>query len=133
MHGREHLVAVMPIDKGMMMNVIRYENELRSSGKFFRDLKDVKYDKGLVGLASELIARNSAPFDPSKFKDTYAVELSELVKKKARGQKITIPAAPAKEPSNVVNLMDALKKSLGKEKPAKPAKPSPASKRKSAR
>jgi non-homologous end joining protein Ku len=57
------------------------------------------------------------------------VQLAELVKKKARGQKITIPAGPSKEPSNVVNLMDALKKSLGKEKPAKPA----SAKRKSAR
>lgn len=130
MHGREHLVAVMPIEKGMLLNVMRYENELRQADKFFKDLEDVKYDKGLVNLASELVARNSAPFNPEKFKDTYAVELAELVKKKARGQKITIPAAISKEPSNVVNLMDALKKSLGKEKPAKPA---PASKRKSAR
>jgi DNA end-binding protein Ku len=130
MHGREHLVAVMPIEKGMLLNVMRYENELRPVDKFFKDLEDVKYDKGLVNLASELVARNSAPFNPEKFKDTYAVELAELVKKKARGQKITIPAAISKEPSNVVNLMDALKKSLGKEKPAKPA---PASKRKSAR
>jgi DNA end-binding protein Ku len=130
MHGREHLVAVMPIEKGMLLNVMRYENELRQADKFFRDLEDVKYDKELVNLASELVARNSAPFNPAKFKDTYAVELAELVKKKARGQKITIPAAVGKEPSNVVNLMDALKKSLGKEKPARPA---PASKRKSAR
>jgi DNA end-binding protein Ku len=130
MHGREHLVAVMPIEKGMLLNVMRYENELRSADKFFKELQDVKYDKELVNLASELVARNSAPFNPEKFKDTYAVELAELVKKKARGQKITIPAAISKEPSNVVNLMDALKKSLGKEKPAKPAL---ASKRKSAR
>jgi DNA end-binding protein Ku len=130
MHGREHLVAVMPIEKGMLLNVMRYENELRSADKFFKELQDVKYDKELVNLASELVARNSAPFNPEKFKDSYAVELAELVKKKARGQKITIPAAVGKEPSNVVNLMDALKKSLGKEKAARPA---PASKRKSAR
>jgi DNA end-binding protein Ku len=130
MQGREHLVAVMPIEKGMLLNVMRYENELRSADKFFKELQDVKYDKELVNLASELVARNSAPFNPGKFKDTYAVELAELVKKKARGQKITIPAAVGKEPSNVVNLMDALKKSLGKEKAARPA---PASKRKSAR
>ena len=130
MHGREHLVAVMPIEKGMLLNVMRYENELRSADKFFKELQDVKYDKELVNLASELVARNSAPFNPEKFKDSYAVELAELVKKKARGQKITIPAAVGKEPSNVVNLMDALKKSLGKEKAARPT---PASKRKSAR
>lgn len=129
MHGREHLVAVMPIEKGLLLEVMRYENELRASDKFFKDLDDVKYDKELVGLASELIARNSGRFLPSKFTDSYAVQLGELVKKKARGQKITIPAGPSKEPSNVVNLMDALKKSLGKEKPAKAA----GAKRKSAK
>jgi DNA end-binding protein Ku len=129
MHGREHLVAVMPIEKGMLLEVMRYANELRASDKFFKDLDNVKYDKDLVGLASELIARNSARFSPTKFSDSYAVQLAELVKKKARGQKITIPAGPSKEPSNVVNLMDALKKSLGKEKPDKPA----GAKRKSAR
>jgi DNA end-binding protein Ku len=130
MHGREHLVAVMPIEKGMLLEVMRYENELRASSKFFKELEDVKFDKELVGLASELIARNSASFSPTKFSDSYAVQLAELVKKKARGQKITIPAGPSKEPSNVVNLMDALKKSLGQEKPGKA--PSRA-KRKSAR
>jgi DNA end-binding protein Ku len=129
MHGREHFVAVMPIEKGMLLEVMRYTNELRASDKFFKDLDNVKYDKDLVGLASELIARNSARFLPAKFSDSYAVQLAELVKKKARGQKITIPAGPSKEPSNVVNLMDALKKSLGKEKPDKPA----GAKRKSAR
>lgn len=129
MHGREHLVAVMPIEKGMLLEVMRYANELRASDKFFKDLDNVKYDKDLVGLASELIARNSARFSPTKFSDSYAVQLAELVKKKARGQKITIPAGPSKEPSNVVNLMDALKKSLGKEKPDKRA----GAKRKSAR
>jgi DNA end-binding protein Ku len=130
MHGREHLAAVMPIEKGMLLNVIRYQNELRPAEKYFKELEDVKYDKELVGLASELVARNSGSFNPGKFKDTYAVELAELVRKKARGQKITIPAAASKQPSNVVNLMDALKKSLGKEAASKRAQ---GSKRKTAR
>jgi DNA end-binding protein Ku len=130
MHGREHLAAVMPIERGMLLNVIRYQNELRPAEKYFKELEDVKYDKELVNLASELVARNSGSFNPAKFKDTYAVELAELVRKKARGQKITIPAAASKQPSNVVNLMDALKKSLGKEKASKRAQ---GSKRKTAR
>jgi DNA end-binding protein Ku len=120
MHGREHLAAVMPIEKGMVLNVMRYENELRPAEKFFRELEEVSYDKGLVALASELVARNSASFDPKKFKDSYAVEVAELVKKKARGQKITISTEKPRQSGNVVNLMEALKKSLDKGKPLKP-------------
>jgi DNA end-binding protein Ku len=121
MHGREHLAAIMPVEKGLVLNVMRYENELRPAEKFFKELDDASYDKGLVALASELVARNSASFNPKKFKDRYAVELAELVKKKARGQKITIPDDKPRQAGNVVNLMDALKKSLDKGKPTKPA------------
>ena len=90
----------------------------------------MKFDPELVNLASELIERNSGPFNPKRFKDTYAEELRKLVEKKAKGQKIEIPKTDKPEPSNVVNLMDALKKSLkgGEGKPAKAAK-----KRKAAR
>jgi|SRR5688572_29098785 len=130
MHGREHLAAVMPVELGMVMNVMRYENELRPAAKFFKELENVSYDKGLVSLASELVARNSARFEPKKFKDTYAVELAELVKKKARGQKITIPTEKPREAGNVVNLIEALRKSLDK---GKPLKPQGSTKRKTAR
>jgi DNA end-binding protein Ku len=122
MQGREHLCAVSPVEKkGLLLEVIRYENELRKADKYFADLEGVKFDPELVKLASELIERNSAPFNPKRFKDTYAVELRELVNKKAKGQKIEIPKDERVPASNVVNLMDALKQSLGKEKAAKPA------------
>jgi DNA end-binding protein Ku len=122
MQGREHLSVISPIEKkGLLLNVIRYENELRKADKYFADLEEVKFDPGLVKLASELIERNSAPFNPKRFKDTYAVELRELVNKKAKGQKIEIPKVEREPASNVVNLMDALKKSLSTEKGAKAA------------
>jgi DNA end-binding protein Ku len=131
MQGREHLAVLSPVEKkGLMLNVIRYENELRKSDKYFADREAVKYDPQLVELASELVERNSAPFHPKRFKDTYAEELRKLVDKKAKGQKIEIPQTEKAAPSNVVNLMDALKKSLKSE--AKPAK-APGGKRKSAR
>jgi DNA end-binding protein Ku len=131
MQGREHLGVISPIEKkGLLLNIIRYENELRKADKYFADLEAVKFDPELVGLASELVERNSASFNPKRFKDTYAEELRKLVEKKAKGQKIEIPKTEKPEPSNVVNLMDALKKSLkGAEKPAKVA----GGKRKSAR
>ena len=115
--------------KGLLLNLFRYENELRKADKYFADLEAVKFDPALVNLASELVERNSAPFNPKRFKDTYAEELRKLVEKKAKGQKIEIPKADKPEPSNVVNLMDALKKSLkGGEDKQKPVR-----KRKSAR
>ena len=132
MQGREHLGVIAPVEKkGLLLNIIRYENELRKADKYFADLESVKFDPELVNLASELVERNSAPFNPKRFKDTYAEELRKLVEKKAKGQKIEIPKTDKPKPSNVVNLMDALKKSLkgGEEKPAKAGR----AKRKSAR
>src|SRR5687767_10139011 len=122
MQGREHLAVIAPIEKkGMLLNIIRYDEELRKADKFFADLNAVKLDAGLVDLATELINRNTAPFDSKRFKDTYAVELRKLVEKKAKGQKIEVPRPEKAPASNVVNLMDALKKSLGSEPAAKPA------------
>jgi DNA end-binding protein Ku len=121
MQGREHLALIAPIEKkGLLLNVIRYDDELRKADKYFADLEGVKLDPELVGLASELIARNSAAFDPKRFKDSYAVELRKLVERKAKGQKIEVPRPEKAPASNVVNLMDALKKSLSSERAAKP-------------
>jgi DNA end-binding protein Ku len=124
MQGREHLAVISPIEKkGLLLNVIRYDNELRKADKYFADLDGVKFDPELVGLATELITRNTAPFNPKRFKDTYAVQLRELVEKKARGQRIEVPKLEPAKASNVVDLMDALKKSLSTGKESKAAKP----------
>jgi DNA end-binding protein Ku len=127
MQGREHLGVIAPVEKkGLLLNIIRYENELRTADKYFADLESVKFDPELVNLASELVARNSAPFNPKRFKDTYAEELRKLVEKKAKGQKIEIPKTDKPKPGNVVNLMDALKRSLkageDKQKPVRKRK-----------
>jgi DNA end-binding protein Ku len=127
MQGREHLGVIAPVEKkGLLLNIIRYENELRKADKYFADLESVKFDPELVNLASELVERNSAPFNPKRFKDTYAEELRKLVEKKAKGQKIEIRKTDKPKPSNVVNLMDALKKSLkageDKQKPVRKRK-----------
>jgi DNA end-binding protein Ku len=133
MHGREHLTVITPIEKrGLLLNVIRYENELRKADKYFADLEGVKVDPQLVDLATELINRNTASFNPKRFKDTYATELRQLVEDKAKGKRIEVPKIEAARASNVVNLMDALKKSLGKEK-EKAGRAAPAPKKKSSR
>ena len=108
--------------------MIRYSNELRDTGRYFAGLDKVKYDEDLLELATQLVNRQAKPFKPEAFKDSYAVELRALLQKKAKGQKIEVPQIAAPTSGNVVNIMDALKRSLkieassgGREKPA-PAK-----------
>ncbi len=112
MHGREHLVAVLPVGHGLVLEVIRYSNELRDTGRYFAGLDKVQYDEDLLELATQLVNRQAKPFKPEVFKDSYAVELRALLEKKAKGQKIEVPQIAAPSQGNVVNIMDALKKSL---------------------
>jgi DNA end-binding protein Ku len=67
--------------------------------KYFADLESVKFDPELVNLASELVERNSAPFNPKRFKDTYAQELRKLVEKKAKGQRSRFPRRRSRLPA----------------------------------
>jgi DNA end-binding protein Ku len=125
MSGREYLVAVGPVDRGLVMEIMRYPNELKAPQTYFHDLPDAKTDPEMVSLATEIIKRKSGPFKPQDFKDRYAVALEELLKEKSKGKKIV--TAPQAEPTrgNVVNLMDALRKSLGSAEKSIGAKSTP--------
>ena len=112
MHGREHLVAVTPVDKGLLMEIIRYKNELKAASSFFDDLPNPKLDRELVDMANQLITRKSSPFRPEAYHDSYAVALKELVAKKAKGKKIVTTPEDEAPVSNVIDLMQALKGSL---------------------
>jgi len=135
--GREHLIAVAPVGKGLVVEMLRYANELKPERYFFDQLPDVALDEEMVELATQIVGRKESKFAPDKYADTYAVALKELVARKAKGQKITAPVLETRPSGpNVVDLMSALKKSLekGKEpptgKPSKPAaKKAPAKKR----
>ncbi|MEP7349723.1 MAG: Ku protein [Sphingorhabdus sp.] len=124
MRGREYVVSVRPCGRGLLMETLRYADELAKAQSYFRDIPDDKPDTELLELAESLIAKKSGEFDPSVFRDRYVDALKELVQRKlkAKGKKITLDEEPD-EPStkgNVIDLMAALKKSL--EKPgAKPA------------
>lgn len=115
--GREHVVAIAPAGKGenggMMAYTMRYQAELRDPADYFRDIKKVAIESDSLGLAKELIKRKSAPYDASKFVDGYEVAVKELVD--AKLQHLPVPkeevAAPAR--GKVINLMDALRKSVG--------------------
>jgi DNA end-binding protein Ku len=114
--GREHIVAIKAAGDdthpGMMAYTMRYAAELRNPEEYFRDVKKVTVDADSLALAKELIKRKAGKFDPSKFVDGYEVALKELVE--AKVQHAPIPADEEVKPKRgqVINLMDALRKSV---------------------
>ena len=120
--GREHLVALsIPNDEklaGMMAYTMRYAEELRNPADYFGEIKKVSVDDDQLSLAKELIKRKAAKFAPEKFKDEYEAALRELVEAKVKH--LPIPhEEPARKTAKVINLMDALRKSVrGDEAPA---------------
>ena len=121
MSGREYLVAVGPVNKGLGMHIMRYANEIRAAGQYFGDLPSEKLDQEMVTLASELIGRKAGTFAPEKYKNHYITALQDLIKLKAKGNKIVATKEDRPSGPNVVDLMDALRKSVGSGEPAKPA------------
>ena len=125
MSGREHIVTVGPVDKGLVMEVLRYAQEIKSPNPYFGDLPSVKLDAEMVALARELVSKKAAPFQPEAYKDSYAIAMKELVEQKAKGQRIVARPSPEAPQGKVINLLDALRSSL-KKQPANsnvPAKP----------
>ncbi len=121
MRGRESLVAVMPFVKGLLLETLRYQNELRAADPNFADIPDLKVDKEMIELATELIRRKSRPFDPARFTDAYAEALKQLVERKRAGRAIiTTGEEERREPGKVINLIEALKKSVGQDAPRRP-------------
>jgi DNA end-binding protein Ku len=119
MGGREHLVAVAPVENGLVLNLIRYGNELRPADRYFDTIPERKLDRDMLDMALQLVDRKTAPFDAEAFSDSYSTALRELVRAKASGR--TIVAAEAPEPaSNVVDLMEALKRSVQAERGTAP-------------
>jgi DNA end-binding protein Ku len=111
--GREYLVAVGPVDRGLVMEIMRYADELKAPNTYFHDLPDTKVDPDMVSLATEIIKRKSGPFKPEEFTDHYATAVRELVKEKSKGKRIvTVPDDEPATGGTVINLMDALRRSL---------------------
>jgi DNA end-binding protein Ku len=133
MSQRERLVALEPRDKGIVVTTLRSHEEVRDMSQFFHDIPSVKADRDMIAIAEKIIAQKEEDFDPTKFDDRYEDALKALIEDKKKGHKIVRKDEP--EPSNVINLMDALKKSLsstgggGKKGGAQTrAKPAPAKK-----
>ena len=118
--NREHIIALEPLGKGLMGTLLRYPYEVRSETEYFGDIQDVKITKDMLDLARHIVEQKSASFDPEEFEDHYEAALIDLINKKRAGIRITAKA-PAKTGDNVINLMDALKRSLASEKQSAPA------------
>ncbi len=130
--GREWLVAIAPMQGGLLMEMLRYADELRDPADFFDEVPNARPDKEMVDLAVQLITKKSSKFAPEKYEDHYQSALHELVQAKLKGRKIIAPSDESRpKGANVVDLMEALKKSVGQSgKPA--AKPKPAKTKKQA-
>lgn len=118
--GREHVVAIAPAGAGdhggMMAYTMRYQAELRDPADYFRNIKKTSIDSDSLALAKELIKRRAAKFDPSKFVDGYEVAVKELVEAKLKHLPVPHEEAPAPTRGKVINLMDALRKSVQSDK-----------------
>jgi DNA end-binding protein Ku len=133
---RERMILLEPLDEGLVGTTLHAADEVRDEDKVFDDISEVKYPKEMKDLAAHIIESKAAHFDPKQFDDRYEEAVAELLKSKQAGK--PMKDEPAEKPSNVVNLMDALKRSVSAEKAgsagkkAAPAK-KPAAKSKSAK
>ena len=135
---REHVIALEPRGRGLMGTLLRYPYEVRKESDYFDDIPEIKIDKEMLDLAKHIVQQKSGNFDPARFEDSYEKGLRELIERKAAGE--TIAAAPKEvQAPNVINLMDALKRSLAAERAerqsasAAPAKKAAAAKKPAAK
>lgn len=108
--SREHIIALEPMKKGLMGLLLRYPYEVRNEDEYFDDIQDVKVTKEMLDLAKHIVEQKSGEFDPEKFEDRYETALTDLINAKRAGK--TIKATERPRGDNVVDLMDALRKSL---------------------
>ncbi|MEA2906371.1 MAG: end-binding protein Ku [Alphaproteobacteria bacterium] len=118
--SREHVIALEARGKGMLGITLRYPYEVRKEEDYFDDIEDVKVPKDMLDLAMHIVETKRGHFKPDKFEDHYEEALKDLLKKKQKGEKIERPKERA--PSNVISLMDALRKSVKAEGGGEPRK-----------
>src|SRR6267378_4238969 len=115
--NREHIIGLEPLEKGLMGTLLRYPYEVRDEKEYFDEIQDVKVTKDMLDLAKHIVNQISATFEPEKFEDHYETALVDLINQKRAGKLVTPKERPRGE--NVVDLMDALRKSIGGAEPAK--------------
>ncbi|MHC2581670.1 DNA end-binding protein Ku [Bradyrhizobium diazoefficiens] len=109
--NREHIIALEPLNKGLVGTLLRYPYEVRSEQEYFDEIQDVKVTKDMLDLARHIVNQKAGRFEPEKFEDHYETALIDLINKKRAGKPIMPKERPAA--TNVVDLMEALRRSVG--------------------
>lgn len=127
MRGRENIATLKPCGNGLLLETLRFADEVRSAAPYFIDTDDEAPDEELLSLAEELISRKTAPFDPSDFKDQYTEAVRELIEAKAKKKKpVAVEEDETSGGAEVIDLVDALKRSVRRgKKPAASKRPAP--------
>ncbi|MDX3885600.1 MAG: Ku protein [Sphingomonas sp.] len=114
MRGREYVVSLKPCGRGMVLETLRYADEVNKAASYFRGIGDARPDPELLDMAETLIDKKAGRFDAAEFHDRYVDALKALIERKKKGRAISIEAdeAPAPRGGNVIDLMAALKRSL---------------------
>lgn len=114
MRGREYVAAIKPCGKGLLLETLRFADEVRNAAPFFADAEDVKPDPELLELAEQLIVRKTAPFQPDRFHDHYTEALRELIDAKIKHRKpVVVDEEVPTGGDKVIDLVEALKRSVG--------------------
>jgi DNA end-binding protein Ku len=124
MTNRERIVAIEGRGKGLLLTRLHSHDEVRDESEFFDDIPDVKISAQMVEIAKQIIAQLHGKFDPSEFRDRYEEAVRELIEVKTSGAKLVKRSEPSE--SNVVDLMEALRRSLKAPRPALPDEQAPA-------
>lgn len=132
MHQRERLMALEPRDLGIVAYTLRNNKEVRDPAEFFDRIPDAKADPKMVAIAEKIIDQLEGPFDPSEFNDRYEEALRKLIKEKEASHGVTAPVEEPKE-AEVIDLMEALRRSLGEAGPRRRSEPRAPSKKPAAR
>tara|TARA_B100000678_G_scaffold283926_1_gene284723 strand:- start:28218 stop:29066 length:849 start_codon:yes stop_codon:yes gene_type:complete len=115
--GRDYVVAIRPCGQGLLLETLRYAEEIKESDSIFEDIPEMKADKEMMELAGELIERKSAPFEADAFRSQYTKAFKELIEEKRKQGEISEDTSSDETGGTrkVVNLMDALRKSVDKD------------------
>ncbi|WP_181700203.1 Ku protein [Chthonobacter albigriseus] len=125
--GRENLVTIHPAGDGLLLETLRYEEELKEADEVFAGIGSKQLRGDLIEMAKELIERRSEPFDPDRFENHYAQALRELVQRKIEtGRSVSVDEDEQEGAGTVVDFMEALRRSVAKETGGKDASPKPA-------
>jgi DNA end-binding protein Ku len=109
--NREHIIALEPLEKGLVGTLLRYPYEVRSEAEYFDEIQYVKVTKDMLDLAKHIVNQKSGHFEPEKFDDHYETALIDLINQKRAGKPIRPKERPRGE--NVVDLMEALRRGVG--------------------